>query len=122
MATLPNGDGNFGGAFAPDGSGTGFGADVICRPAPLSPTAVAGSETSTIDDATSLECFSASPPSGPNKLAELKGEAISGITSSTPVAILAWMNSSTGRARAAATEDDVNATVDSVTINGVEKL
>src|SRR5680860_888220 len=97
-------------------------ADVICRHAPVSPTPLAGGGASTIDDGTSLECFSASP-SRPHTLAELKDEAISGVTQSTPVAVLAWMNSGTGgRPSATATADDVHATVDSLTINGVEQL
>jgi hypothetical protein len=113
-----DGDGDYGGEFNADGTGAGFGSDVICVANALTPI---GGGTATVADTTNLVCVFDSGMSPVDSLATLKtdaaGSGVPGLGPATPVAVLA---ATSGGGPGGA--DDVTATVDSLTINGVEKL
>jgi len=122
-------DGAFGGEFNPNGTGAGFGSDVMCGIAPVPRTLAppVAALDSGIDDVTPLRCVGqAGAETGNRTLSALRGGATIGssrIGRNTPTAIVVAMSARTDRVSPAAVGDDItSATVTSVTINGVEQL
>ena len=109
LAFDTDGDGNFG------GDGISFGDDAICEPG----TAGGDIRAAGVDDTTLFTCFGVLGPVGAQPtLQNLKdGFAdLGGIDASTPVAVQVELRNRS------ADETGATATVDSVTINGVEQL